>query len=161
MIFQSRSAPQTAPPLVRRDLAEYGIARLRDQVFDAVLGLWMRRKSEGWTQKRVAEAIGRDPAWVSRNLRAPGNWTLRIAGELIQGLDGEAEMQISALEDPLATPSNFDAYEGYLPARSLPQRATIEVEAKSLLILDLSNKRAEQIILANDPLGSVWVGASQ
>ena len=99
---------------VGRDAADLGVARLRDQVFDAVLALWRRRQAEGWTQKQVAEAIGRDRAWVSRTLNAPGNWTLRTAGELIQALGGEAEVRIAALEDPPAMPSNHDAYEGYL-----------------------------------------------
>ena len=99
--------------LAKRDLAEYGVARFRDLIFDAVLTLWRRRQSEGWTQRRVANLIDRDPAWVSRNLSAPANWTLRTAGELIQALEGEAEIGIYALEDPLQNPENFDAYDGY------------------------------------------------
>ena len=102
--------------LERRDLAEYGAVRLRDQVFDAVLSLWRRRRDQGWTQKIVAQNIGRDTGWVSRNLRAPGNWTLQTAGELIQALDGEAEIKIAGLDDETETPSNYDAFEGYLPA---------------------------------------------
>ena len=82
-------------------------------MFGAVVALWRRRRLEGWTQKRVADAIGRDPAWVSKNLRAPGNWTMQTAGELIQALEGEADVRVDALEEPLDSPSNFDAYEGY------------------------------------------------
>lgn len=92
------SACYAGAPLVGRDLANYGVARLRDDAFDAVLALWRRRESEGWTMKRVADRIGRDPAWVNRALRAPGNWTLRTIGELIQGLDGEAEINVVALD---------------------------------------------------------------
>ena len=66
-----------------RDLGDYGFVRLRDQAFDAVLTLWRKRKDAGVTQKELADAIGRDEGWVSRNLRAPGNWTLRTIGELI------------------------------------------------------------------------------
>ena len=104
--------------LQKRDLADYGVAKFQDQVFDAVLALWRRRQLEGWVQKHVAEMIDRDPSWVSKNLRAPGNWTLRIAAELIQGLGGEAEIRVTALEDAIDTPSNFDAYEGYLSENS-------------------------------------------
>jgi hypothetical protein len=100
--------------LANRNLADYGVARFRDQVFDAVLALWRRRKSAGLTQREIAERIGRDPGWVSKTLSAPGNWTLRTAGELIQALQGEAEISVAALEDPIETPSNYDAYEGYL-----------------------------------------------
>lgn len=87
-----------------------------------MLTLWRRRQREGWTQKRVAEAIGRDPGWVSRNLRAPGNWTLQTAGEFVQGLDGEAEVTVAALEDPIQFASNRDAYDAYDGYRA-PRRA--------------------------------------
>ena len=112
MTFQSKPISLGDEGLAKRDLADYGVARFRDQVFDAVLNLWRRRRSEGWTQKQIAEFIGRDAGWVSRNLRAPGNWTLRTAGELTQALDGEAEIKIAALEDPVETPNNHDAYDG-------------------------------------------------
>lgn len=114
MTSQSRFHASEEKDLAKRDLASYGVARLRDQMYDAVLTLWRRRNSEGMTQKAIAEAIGRDPGWVSRNLRAPGNWTLKTAGELIQALDGESEIKIFALEDPLENPSNYNAYDGYV-----------------------------------------------
>ncbi len=116
------TSQSNAPPLADRDLADYGVARLRDQAFDAIGALWRRRQSEGWTQKRVADAIGRDPAWVSRNLRAPGNWTLRTIGELIQALDGESEITISPLEAPLEARPNDHAYTGYLPAGTVTEK---------------------------------------
>ena len=117
------TSPSRSVVRPHRDLADYGVARFRDLVFDAVLTLWRRRQTEGWTQKRVAEAIGRDPAWVSRNLRAPGNWTLQTAGELVQGLRGEAQVIVAALEDPLQFTSNHDAYNAYDGYR--PQQPTV------------------------------------
>lgn len=84
---------------LQNQLADYGFTRLRDQVFDAVTALWRRRKAEGLTQREIAERIGRDPAWVSRHLAAPGNWTLHAVGELIAGMQGEAEIKIAARED--------------------------------------------------------------
>ena len=64
-----------------------GSCRLRlrphgDLAFDAVSNLWRRRQSEGMKKKDIAEALGRDPAWVSRSLSGPGNWTLTTFGEL-------------------------------------------------------------------------------
>ena len=111
----SQSIPQANEDHARRERADYGFARLRDQMFDAVTALWRRRKAEGLAQKELAARIGRDPAWVSRSLAAPGNWTLRTAGELIQALEGEAEIRVAALEDASETPANYDAYAGYLP----------------------------------------------
>jgi transcriptional regulator with XRE-family HTH domain len=104
----------TANPLSGRALEEYGAERIRNDAFDQIRLLWERRKQEGWTQKRIAEAIGRDPGWVSRNLSAPGNWTVRTIGAFTQALFGEAELKISALEDTIDTPTNYDAYDGYL-----------------------------------------------
>lgn len=99
-------------PLSPQELAEYGAERIRNDAFDQVLRLWDRRKSEGWTQRRLADAIGRDPGWVSRNLSAPGNWTLRTIGAFVQGLNGEAFLHIYPLEES-KTRQNFDAYDGY------------------------------------------------
>lgn len=96
-----------------RDRANYGFARVRDAAFDAVLSLWRRRQSEGWKQADLVHILNRDRSWVSRNLRGPGNWTLRTFGELVEALDGEAEIIVHALEDPLEPARNFDAYTGY------------------------------------------------
>lgn len=100
-------------PLQTRDLADYGFARVRDQAFDAVCQLWQRRQKEGMKQRDVARILERDESWVSRNLRGPGNWTLRTFGELLSALHGEAEITAFALEDTPSQPSNFDAYDGY------------------------------------------------
>src|ERR1700730_8611399 len=102
-------------PLKGRDLEEYGAARIRNEAFEQVRLLWERRKKEGWTQKMIAEQIGRNPSWVSRTLSAPGNWTLRTIGAFPQALKGEVEIKIISLEDPVEAASNFDAYEGYIP----------------------------------------------
>ena len=101
------------PPLAPRELADYGFARARDLAFDAISKLWQRRQQEGMKQKDIVQAIGRDAGWVSRNLRGPGNWTLRTIGELAEALNGELEIVIHAKDDPLQRPSNYSAYVGY------------------------------------------------
>jgi hypothetical protein len=83
------------------ELATYGFARVRDIAFDAVQSLWRRRQAEGMTQAQLAETIGKDAGWVSRNLRGPGNWTARTVGAFVVGLNGEIEITVHALEDPL------------------------------------------------------------
>jgi transcriptional regulator with XRE-family HTH domain len=95
------------------ELREFGLMRVRDTAFSAVQKLWLRRKDEGLTQKDLASRLGRDRGWVSKNLRGPGNWTFRIFGEFVQALDGEAEIEVFALEDPVSNPQNFNAYEKY------------------------------------------------
>lgn len=90
----------------RSDRGDYGFARVRDKAFDAVLELWRRRQSEGRKLTDLASVLHRDGAAVCRNLSGPGNWTLRTFGELVEAMDGEVEISVHALEDPLPTRSN-------------------------------------------------------
>jgi hypothetical protein len=99
-----------------RDAGDYGFARARDIAFDAVQALWRRRRDAGMKQVDIARAIGREPAWVNRSLRGPGNWTLRTLGELIQGMNGELEITVHGMEDALPAPPNFHAYADYEPS---------------------------------------------
>ena len=101
--------------LTSRELADFGKARVRDAAFDAVHKLWKRRKAEGITQNDLAKNLDRDPAWVSRQLRGPGNWTLNTFGELVIALRGEAEIEVCALEDQISDRRNYNAYDGYDP----------------------------------------------
>jgi transcriptional regulator with XRE-family HTH domain len=94
---------------------DYGFARVRDAAYDAVMELWRRRKAEGMTQAQLADALGGDTGWLSRNLRGPGNWTLRTVGRFVEALNGEVELKVHGLEDPLPTPPNYHAYVGYEP----------------------------------------------
>ncbi|HVH74508.1 MAG TPA: hypothetical protein VM755_06295 [Stellaceae bacterium] len=101
------------PAFQPRELADYGFARARDIAFDAIQVLWRRRRAEGMRQADIVAAIGRDAGWVSRNLRAPGNWTLRTIGELVEALNGELEIIVLPKEDAPEHPSNYHAYMGY------------------------------------------------
>lgn len=98
-----------------KDLENYGFERVRDLAYEAVHELWRRRKSEGWTQARLAEKLCRDTGWLSKNLQGPGNWTFRTFGALIQGLDGELEIKVHAAEDPVLSRENYHAYAEYNP----------------------------------------------
>jgi hypothetical protein len=91
---------------------DYGFARVRDIAFDAIHALWKIRRDGGIKQADVAKALNRDPAWVSRQLSGPGNWTLRTIGELMEALDGELEIKAYRLEDSYPA-RNYDAYSGY------------------------------------------------
>jgi len=100
-------------PLTQREQGDYGFARVRDQAFDAVQDLWRRRQAEGMRQKDIAAFLGRKPAWVSRNLSAPGNWTLRTFGEFMQALGGEVEILVHPIENKVVAGRNGAAYGGY------------------------------------------------
>ena len=108
----SRSRERKSAGEDRRD---YGFARARDLAFDAVQSLWRRRRDQGMKQLDIAKAIDRQPAWVSRNLRGPGNWTMRTLGELVEALNGEIEITVRGVEDPVEDRKNSDAYTGFEP----------------------------------------------
>lgn len=63
----------------------------------------------------MANAIGADAGWVSKNLRGPGNWTMKTFGAFVEGLNGEAQIIIRAAEDPSPVLTNYHAYVGYEP----------------------------------------------
>jgi transcriptional regulator with XRE-family HTH domain len=98
-------------PLEPKELAEYGIARVKDIAFEAVLELWSIRESEGLTQKMLADRIGCDDTSISRSFRGPANWTFKTFGRLVQGLRGSVRIIIDPLEEPVPGGSNFDAYD--------------------------------------------------
>jgi len=111
-------------PAERRD---YGFARARDAAFDAVMSLWNRRQGEGMSQLDLAAALDSDPGWVSKNLKGPGNWTLRTFGALVEALNGEAVIKVRAAEDRPEVLSNHHAYVDYEPAtipHALPSAIT-------------------------------------
>ena len=143
----SRSDLVELTPQERRD---YGFARVRDSAFDAVCSLWARRQSEGMTQADLAAAIDVDAGWLSRNLSGPGNWTLRTFGALVEGLRGEAEISVRALEDPLPVRSNYHAYVEYPIAgpscfldgqvvASLPSKIAVAQQPAKPMLITLSS----------------------
>jgi hypothetical protein len=108
---------------------EYGFLRVRDAAFDAVASLWKRRQDEGMTQSQIATAIDGDEGWVSKNLRGPGNWTMKTFGAFVEALNGEAQISIRAAEDPLPILTNYHAYVDYEPeipaTSSVTSRTTV------------------------------------
>jgi hypothetical protein len=109
------TSPSELTSLTPEERRDYGFARVRDIAFDAVSALLARRQAEGMTQADIANALGSDPGWVSKNLRGPGNWTLRTFGAFVEALRGEAKITIRAIEDPLPIRTNWHAYVDYDP----------------------------------------------
>ncbi|MBA3896561.1 MAG: helix-turn-helix transcriptional regulator [Sphingomonadaceae bacterium] len=89
----------------------FGFARARDKAFAAVRELWRLRREQGLSQSDLADRLDRDPAWVSRKLSGPSNWTLKTFGDLADALDGEVEIRLKDLKG--ASPINYDAYDAY------------------------------------------------
>ncbi|NQV61413.1 MAG: hypothetical protein HQ502_17230 [Alphaproteobacteria bacterium] len=124
MTSQSKHIPTLEPA----DVADYGVNHAQDLAFDAVRDLWQRRSAEGMKQIDVAKAIGADPAWVSRKFRGPSNWTMRALGELVQGLRGEMEIVVYAIEDSPHRRPNRTAYQDYQPIELSDQGQKVRIE---------------------------------
>lgn len=105
--------------LGKREEADVGHGLARYDAYYAVLALWLKRKAEGMTQKDIAEKLGRDPAWVSRALGGPANWTLRTLGELAFALNGAVEIKAVPKED--LPQSEDDIYDRFGIAKSRPE----------------------------------------
>lgn len=89
--------------LTLRDEAEIRVLRLQHEAHAAVYGLWIRRHGEGLSKKDLADRLERDPAWVSRVLAGPKNWTMRTLGEMARALDADIEIRLTANEDAIAS----------------------------------------------------------
>lgn len=88
---------------------QLGHLRARDAAYDAIFNLWKKREADGLTQKEVADFLDKDPAWVSRALSGPSNWTMKTLGELAEALDGLLFITAVHVDDykPL---DNYDIY---------------------------------------------------
>jgi hypothetical protein len=113
--------------LTPKERREYGFLRVRDAAFDAVCALWKRRQDEGMTQAQIASAIDGDTGWVSKNLRGPGNWTMKTFGAFVEALQGEVQISIRATEDAPPVLTNYHAYVDYESEIPATTRATTEV----------------------------------
>jgi transcriptional regulator with XRE-family HTH domain len=138
------TSPLQLKPLEKSELGEYGLAQVRDAAFEAVLKLWQRRQSEGWTQKRLAENINRDKATVSKYFRGPANWTMRTLGELVQALEADIRIMIDPLEDADPIGSNYDAYEEF-DERGRPEKNCGNFEPPSVPYLLTTNPTPDLI----------------
>src|ERR1700733_4711271 len=78
-----------------QDRADYGSARARDLLFDAVIDLWRDRLAQGkGSINHLSLRIGRSPRWVKRALSGPEGWTLKTFGQLVEALEGDIEVCI-------------------------------------------------------------------
>lgn len=95
-----------------KENALYGEEIAKGAAHRAVRFLFDRRILEGKKQEEVAASIGKDPAWLSRSIRGPANWTLKTLGALVVALDGDLTIKVDALEDREHTKqTNYDAYD--------------------------------------------------
>jgi hypothetical protein len=103
------TSPYVPDSMTPAERAQCGAALAKGAAFDAVYGLWRRRKAEGWTGARIAAAVDVDEGWLSKQFIGPRNWTMDTTGVLVEGLEGVIEITVRAAEDTMYR-QNYDAY---------------------------------------------------
>ncbi len=111
-------------PRSPEDNRQLVFARARDAAYNAVYSLWNKRKAEGMSQKDIAGSLHRDPAWVSRNLTGPGNWTLRTLAELAEAMDALVKISVVPKEDYV--PGNWDIYADFADETEYEKKETAD-----------------------------------
>lgn len=96
-----------------KERAQHGAALAKDAAFDAVYVLYRRRKAEGWTNARIANNVGVDEGWLSKQFVGPRNATISSVGTLVEGMDGVLEIKVRAIEDLHSSQANYDPYTEY------------------------------------------------
>jgi transcriptional regulator with XRE-family HTH domain len=73
---------------------------LKNRVFEALVALYAEEaETQGLTRKEVAERLKRDPAVVSRWLRAPSNLTLDTISDLLLAVGAEMDVRFVRFAD--------------------------------------------------------------
>jgi hypothetical protein len=63
--------------------------RLRDRVFDFIIGLFLREQKNGLNKAKLGRRIGKRPEVVNRWLGGPSNLTLDTISDLLVGIAAE------------------------------------------------------------------------
>lgn len=82
------AAGHNGPPIPEAKRA-YFQARLRNRLFNFILGKFGEQQKNGLTQAALARRIGKKPDVVNRWLGSPGNLTLDTLSDLLLGISAE------------------------------------------------------------------------
>lgn len=86
---------------------------------------------EGMSQDEIASSIGKDPAWLSRTIKGPANWTLKTLGALTFALKGELSIEVIPTESMTEKKScNYDAYAVGEEASLLSPEMSVPVSSR-------------------------------
>ena len=86
--FSELSAGHTGPPIANATLTYYQ-ARLRNRLFNFILGRFVKEQKNGLTKAALARRIGKPPEVINRLLGAPRNLTLDTLSDLLLGIGAE------------------------------------------------------------------------
>lgn len=108
---------------LRPEHVSYFGSRLRHDVHEEILQLFMKRAEEGFTKGDLARRLDKRPEQITRWLAAPGNWTFDTAAALALGLGATLRVAAEPLQE--TSPSNrFHELAGYQPRSASPEPGT-------------------------------------
>jgi transcriptional regulator with XRE-family HTH domain len=139
--------------------------RLRNRLYDLIVTEFSRASEGcGFTQKKLANRLGKGADQINRWLSSPGNWTIDTLSDLLLGIAGaELEVSIAPLSERpkrnshrpewLMEKSNFSPAYSSVPISLTPARTS----GQALSILN----QTSSIIQTPPPIISKLVGALQ
>jgi hypothetical protein len=108
---------------LRPEHVSYFGSRLRHDVHEEILQLFVRRAQDGFTKGDLARRLDKRPEQITRWLAAPGNWTFDTAAALALGLGATLRVTAEPLKE--LTPSNhFHELAAYQPRSATPEPGT-------------------------------------
>jgi hypothetical protein len=103
--FSELAVGHSGPPIPEAKRS-YFQARLRNRLFNFILGKFVSEQSKGLTKAILARRIGKPPEVINRWLGAPSNLTLDTVSDLLIGICGE---ELSPQSEPILNqfPRNY------------------------------------------------------
>ncbi len=107
--FFSELAAGHSGPTIPEAKRVYFQTRLRNRLFDFILGRFVREQKKGLTKAALGRRIGKPPEMINRWLGAPSNLTLDTVSDLLLGICAE---EITPKSEPLL----FQSPRNWTPA---------------------------------------------
>lgn len=89
---------------------EYFRARFQSRLHQLVMAEFLRHEDQGLTQAELARRTGKRAEVINRLFGSPGNWTLNTVSDLLLGMGGEPEIDVSYFGQPIAQLSNSPTF---------------------------------------------------
>ena len=88
LFFSELAAGHSGPPIPEAKRV-YFQTRLRNRLFDYILGRFVQEQEKGLTKAKLGRRIGKPPEMINRWLGAPSNLTLDTVSDLLLGICAE------------------------------------------------------------------------
>ena len=93
------TSSHNAPPVPERDVL-YFRHRYQNRVFQSVMAYFETlAERDGLTKAQLAQALGKDPAQITRWFAVPGNWTLDTVSDLLLAMQAEMSDEVIPFQE--------------------------------------------------------------